>query len=149
MLNLITRNPGRNYTEVPASFQLFDEMVDRWFNQPAAARPWAPAVDIVENEQELVLSADLPGIKMEAVEVKIDDGTLTISGERSFQNEGKKDGVHRLERSYGSFRRAFTLPESVDVTNVQANLKDGVLSVKLPKKEIAKPRTVKVEVAAS
>jgi HSP20 family protein len=149
MLNLITRQPAQGYVDFPASVQLLDEMVDRWFNQPAAARPWAPAVDVIENDQELVLSADLPGIKMENVEVKIEDGTLTLSGSRKFESESKKDGYHRLERSFGSFRRAFSLPDSVDVEKVQAAMKDGVLTVRLPKKDIARPRTVKVEVSAS
>ena len=106
-------------------------------------------MDVIENDQELVLSADLPGIKMENVEVKIEDGTLTLSGSRTLETESKKDGYHRLERSFGSFRRAFTLPDSVDVAKVQAAMKDGVLTVKLPKKDIARPRTVKVEVSAS
>jgi HSP20 family protein len=147
MTSLINRRPGAGYEDVPTVFRTLDEMFDRFLTQPAAGRPWAPAVDIVENDKELILSADLPGVKMENIEVKLEDGTLTLSGARRFEGEEKKDGYHRIERSYGSFRRAFALPDSVDPEHVSAKLENGVLRVTLPKKELAQPRTIKVSVA--
>lgn len=148
MLNLINRRSVPGFEDVPSSLNLLDQMLDRFASQPAGARPWGPAVDIVENDKELVVSADLPGVKLEDVEVKIEDGTLTLSGSRKFENEDNKNGYHRIERSYGQFHRAFALPDSVDATKVAAGFDNGVLKVTLPKKEIARPRTVKVEIAS-
>ena len=146
MMSLIGRRQVPGFEDVPATFNLLDQVLDRFVNQPVGARPWGPAVDIVENDKELLLSADLPGVKLEDVEVKIEDGTLTLSGSRKFENEDNKNGYHRIERSYGQFNRAFALPDSVDATKVAANFDSGVLKVTLPKKEIAQPRTVKVEI---
>lgn len=123
---------------------LFEDMVNRFFNEPVSARPWLPAVDIAENENEITLTADIPGVKMDGIEVKVENGTLSISGSREFQKQEEKGGYHRIERSYGSFHRAFTLPDSVDTDKVEANYEDGVLKVVLPKKEVAKPKTVKI-----
>ncbi|GIU74482.1 MAG: heat-shock protein Hsp20 [Bryobacteraceae bacterium] len=125
---------------------LFEDMVNRFFSEPVSARPWYPAVDIAENENEIVLTADIPGVKMEDIELKIENGTLTISGSREFKKEEKEGGYHRIERSYGSFHRAFTLPDTVDTDKIEATYEDGVLKVVLPKKEVAKPKTVKIAV---
>lgn len=146
MMGLISRRQFPGFENVPANWNLLDQVLDRFANQPAGSRPWGPAVDIVENDKELVLAADLPGVKLEEVEVKIEDGTLTLSGSRKFENEDNKNGYHRIERSYGEFHRAFTLPDSVDATKVEAAFENGVLKVTLPKKELARPRTVKVEI---
>ena len=146
MLNLINRREMPGFENLPSTFNLLDQVLDRFANQPAGSRPWGPAVDIVENDKELLLSADLPGVKLEDVEVKIEDGTLTLSGSRKFENEDNKNGYHRIERSYGAFHRAFSLPDSVDATKVAAAFDNGVLKVTLPKKELAQPRTVKVEI---
>jgi HSP20 family protein len=147
MMSLISRRQLPGFEDVPSAFNLLDQVLERFANQPAGSRPWGPAVDIVENDKELLLSADLPGVKLEDVEVKIEDGTLTLSGSRKFENEDNKNGYHRIERSYGEFHRAFALPDSVDATKVEAGLDNGVLKVTLPKKEIARPRTVKVEIS--
>jgi HSP20 family protein len=147
MLSLINRRQAPAFESVPATFNVLDEIFDRFLSQPAGTRPWTPAVDIVENDKELVVSAELPGIKMEDVEVTLEDGTLTLSGSRKFEQVEKKDGYHRIERSYGTFRRAFQLPDSVDAEKVSAALNSGVLVVTLPKKEVARPKTVKVEVS--
>jgi HSP20 family protein len=147
MMSLISRRQFPGFEDVPSTLNLLDQMLDRFNNQPVGSRPWGPAVDIVESDKELVLSADLPGVKLEDVEVKIEDGTLTLSGSRKFENEDNKNGYHRIERSYGEFHRAFALPDSVDATKVAAGFDNGVLKVTLPKKEIARPRTVKVEIA--
>lgn len=141
----------RNFPEfddLPNTLRDFQNTVARLVNEPNGARPWSPAVDIFETENEVVLKADLPGANAKDVEVKIENGTLTLRGERKFENEAKDKGYHRLERSYGSFARSFTLPETVDAEKVKAEFKAGVLNVIIPKKEIAKPRTIQVQVAA-
>ena len=131
---------------LPASFRNFEDVVARMLNEPRGARPWSPSVDIFETENELVLKADLPDVKLEDIEVRVENQTLTVRGERKFQKEEAAKGYHRMERSYGTFERSFTVPTSVDAEKVAADYKNGVLTVKLPKKEAAKPRQVKIEV---
>lgn len=129
-----------------AGLKAFEDKISRMFAEPNG-RPWVPAVDILENENELVVKADVPDVKFEDIDVKIENGTLTLRGERKFEKQpAEKGGWHRLERSYGSFERSFTLPETVDPENVKADYKNGTLTVTLGKKEIAKPRQIKVEV---
>jgi HSP20 family protein len=109
---------------------------------------WAPPVDIFETENhDLVVRAELPGINREAVEVSVENNTLVIKGEKKFDNEVKEESYRRIERTYGAFHRSFTLPNTVDTAKVTADFKNGVLTVKLPFREDAKPRTVNVEVA--
>jgi HSP20 family protein len=103
-------------------------------------------VDIFETENELLLKADLPGVDMKNIDIHLENGTLALRGERKYENETKEGGFHRVERSYGSFARYFTLPETVDPEHVNADYKNGVLTVTLPKKELAKPRQIKVQV---
>lgn len=129
-----------------AGLSLFEDTLNRFFSEPAAARPWSPAVDISENENALLVSADIPGVKMEDIEIKLEHGTLTLSGSREFKKQEEKGGYHRIERSYGTFQRAFSLPDTVDTDKVEAAFDNGVLTITLPKKEVAKPRTIKVAV---
>jgi HSP20 family protein len=129
----------------PRSLRLWDEPFAKFFGDPAV-RPWTPAVDIVETEHELMFRADLPGMKQEDIEVHIENGTLTIKGARKFEQEEKEKGYHRIERSYGTFMRAFTLPETVDPEKAKATYKDGVLQIVFARTEAAKPRSVKVNV---
>jgi HSP20 family protein len=140
-------NPFLELETVPSTLREFQETVSRLMNEPNGVRPWTPAVDILETEDALKLRADLPGVDMNAIDVRLENGTLTLKGERKFENEEKGKGYHRIERAYGSFARSFTLPESMDVEKVKADYKNGVLTVTVPKKEVAKPRTVKVEVS--
>jgi HSP20 family protein len=105
-----------------------------------------PAVDIYEGEKEITLKAELPGIDKKDVHVDINDGVITLRGERKIEKENKKENYHRVERSYGIFNRSFTLPTTVDPGKVKANYKDGVLSVTLPRKEEAKPKSIPVGV---
>jgi HSP20 family protein len=119
--------------------------VSRLFSEPAS-RPWTPSVDIFETENDLVLKADLPDIDPKAIEIQIENETLTLKGERKFEQQNGK-GYHRLERSYGSFVRAFSLPDTVDPENVKADYKAGVLTITLAKKEVAKPRSIKIDVS--
>ena len=127
----------------------FEDTMNRLFVEPNG-RPWVPPVDIRETENELVVKADVPDMKFEDIDVHMEDGTLTLRGERKFeQNADGKDngGWHRVERSYGTFERVFTLPDSVNPEGVKADYKNGTLTITLPKKEIAKPRQVKVQVS--
>ena len=107
---------------------------------------WAPLVDIAEDEKEYVIKAELPEVTKDDVKVNLQEGVLTISGERKFEKEEKGKKYHRVERAYGSFARSFSLPEDADGTKVQAEFKDGVLKVHLPKSEKAKPKSVEVKV---
>ena len=109
---------------------------------------WTPSVDIYEADGALVLKADLPEMRREDIDVTVENNTLTIRGERKHDHEIKQENFHRVERTYGTFVRQFSLPPTVDSAKIAAEYKDGVLSVKLPVREEAKPRTVKVEVAA-
>jgi HSP20 family protein len=109
---------------------------------------WTPAVDIYEAEGSLVLKAELPDLRREDIDVNIENHTLTIRGERKLDNEVKQESFHRIERAYGTFVRQFTLPPTLDATKIAAEYKNGVLTVTLPVREEAKPRSVKVEVAA-
>lgn len=133
--------------EFSAPLRLFQDAVNRLFSEPVATRPWAPAVDIKENENELVLKADLPDIELKDVDIQIEHDTLTLRGERKFEKADKGEGYHRIERSYGQFVRCFSLPDTVDTEQVKADYKRGVLTVTLAKKEVAKPRSIKVQVA--
>jgi HSP20 family protein len=108
---------------------------------------WTPSVDIIEDEKEWLVKADLPEVNKENVKLTVENGVLTITGERKFDKEEKDKKYHRIERSYGSFLRSFTLPDTADGTKVSAEFKDGVLKVHLPKSEKAAPRTVEVKVA--
>ncbi len=107
---------------------------------------WAPSVDIVEDEKEWLVKADLPEVKKEDVKVTVEDGVLTVAGERRFEKEEKDKKYHRIERSYGNFLRSFALPDAADAGKVTAEFKDGVLRVHLPKTEKAKPQAVEVKV---
>jgi len=140
-------DPFRDVMDFPSGLRLFQDTVARMLNEPRSMRPWTPAVDIFETENELILKADLPGVDMNDVSVEIENGTLTLKGERKFETDQKEVGYHRLERSYGSFARYFSVPDSVDTEKVRADYSKGVLTVTLPKKEVAKPRNIKVEVA--
>jgi HSP20 family protein len=112
-----------------------------------STRPWAPAVDIFENENNIVLKAELPGVDPKDVEVRVEDNTLYLKGERKFEKETKEENYHRVERSYGSFARSFALPSSIDAEKVAADYKDGLLTLTLPKREEAKPKTIKINVS--
>jgi HSP20 family protein len=108
---------------------------------------WAPSVDIVEDDKEWLVKADLPEVKKEDVKVTVEHGVLTITGERKLEKEEKDKKYHRMERSYGSFLRSFTLPDAADATKVNAEFKDGLLKVHLPKSEKAQPKAVEVKVS--
>ena len=107
---------------------------------------WSPSVDISEDDKEFLVKAELPDVKREDIKVNVENGVLTITGERKFEKEEKGKKYHRIERSYGSFTRSFTLPEVVKADKVAAEFKDGLLHVRLPKDESAKPKNIAVNV---
>ncbi len=106
---------------------------------------WCPAVDVSEDDKEILVSADLPGIDPKQVEITVRDNILSLNGERKAEKEEKGESYHRVERSYGSFSRSFALPSSVDEAKVSAEYQDGVLRIHLPKREEAKPRKILVK----
>ena len=109
---------------------------------------WTPAVDIFETENhDLVLKAELPGMTREEIEVTVENGALVLKGQKKFDTDVKEEHYRRVERTYGQFHRSFTLPNTVDTSKVAADYKSGILTVKLPFREEAKPRTINVEVA--
>ncbi len=118
----------------------------RTSNERAEMAAWVPAVDILEEKEAVKLTAELPGMKKEDVKIGIEDGVLTIKGERKFSEERNRDNYYRIERSYGSFSRSFTLPPTVEADKIKANMKDGILELYLPKKEEAKPKEIEIKV---
>ena len=112
----------------------------------AATGDWAPRVDIAETDKEFVIKAEIPEVKKEDVKVAVDNGILTIQGERKQEKEEKGKKFHRVERCYGSFTRSFTLPNNVNETKIKASFKDGMLSLQIPKAEEAKPKAIEIKV---
>ena len=107
---------------------------------------WTPSVDIAETQGEYLIKAEIPDVKKEDVKVTVEDGVLTIQGERKQEKEEKGIKYHRIERSYGSFARTFSLPDVIEADKVKAEFKDGVLNLHLPKSEKAKPKAIEVKV---
>jgi len=132
--------------------RLFNEFMGRslrQFDEETAALGWTPAVNILEKIDGIVITADLPGLKAEDVEVTVDNGVLTIKGERTLEEAAEGENYHRVERTYGSFERSFSIPSSVDPGKVEARFVNGEMTITLPKREESKPRSVKVKVATS
>lgn len=124
--------------------RLFEDMSGSKEEKDLMTRAWAPSVDIYENENEVVLCAEIPGVEEKDVEIKVEDNNLIIKGERKFEKEAKEENYHRIERSYGSFFRSFALPSYIDQDKIEAEHENGVLRVRMPKKAELKPRTVKI-----
>ncbi len=130
--------------------RIFDEALrgqrgadeDDW----ALGGAWAPAVDIYEQGDNIVLKAEVPGIEAKDVDIRVENNVLTLRGERKFESELMREDCHRVEREYGTFSRSFTLPNVVDTDKIKADYKDGVLQVTLPQKEEAKPKQISIAV---
>jgi HSP20 family protein len=145
-MQLVNWNPFREMDDLLARFQ-------RGFGRSLAnngedlpATMLAPAVDISETPKEYIIKAEMPGLKKEEVKVSVQNGVLTISGERKSETERKDEKYHRVERSYGSFMRSFALPEDVVAERVTAESKDGILTVCVPRSEAPKPKSVEIKV---
>ena len=123
-----------------------NRMFDAAFSgEPLASAAWVPAIDVFETaDKDVVVKVDLPDVKREDIKVTFENNILSIEGERKFVSDESREQYHRLERGYGAFRRSFTLPTSVDAARVEAAYQDGVLTVKLPRREEARPRQIKV-----
>ena len=116
-----------------------------WNGEPLASGAWLPPVDIAETaEKDIILKAELPEMKREDIKVSFENNTLTLEGERTFKRDEQGEKYHRVERGYGSFRRSFTMPANVDPSRVEADYKDGVLTVKLPRREESRPRQIQI-----
>ena len=144
-MNLVKWDPWRE----------IDDMFDRYTRADGPPRggheivrtgDWAPRVDIAETDAEFVIKAEVPEVKKEDVKVTVDNGVLTVTGERKQEKEEKGKKFHRVERYYGSFSRSFTLPDNVDKTKVKATFKDGMLTLALPKTEEVKAKAIEVTV---
>jgi HSP20 family protein len=149
-MNAITRwDPFRNLSAL-------QEQVNRLFEgslptqgDNSALTTWAPAVDIYETENELVLKADLPDINEKDLDVRVENNMLTIHGERKFEQKVKEENYLRIERSYGSFSRSFSLPNTINMESIKAEYKNGTLTVEMPKRAESKPKQVKINVSNS
>ncbi len=128
--------------------RLFDDFFSGW---PERRRgllegEWAPSVDVAETDEDIVVTAELPGVKQDDVEISVVDDVLTIKGEKKEEKEVKEKNYHRIERSYGSFQRSLSLPVGVQSDKAKATYKDGVLKVTIPKSEEARPKQIKINV---
>jgi HSP20 family protein len=155
-MSLIRWNPNREIDRWPSDFfgvqreinRLFDDFfrggtqADESFNSSY----WTPAVDISERDTEYVVKMELPGVNKDDVKINLESNILTIKGEKRQEKEEKEKNLHRVERSYGSFQRSFTLPTSVKSDKIDAVFKDGILSITLPKQEEVKPKQIEVKV---
>ena len=110
----------------------------------SATTTWSPAVDIFETENEIMVKAELPGIERKDITLNLDNNVLTVKGERKFEKETRQENYHRIERSYGGFSRAFSIPAIVDDEKIRADYKDGILTIALPKKEQVKPKQIRI-----
>lgn len=149
MNTLTTFNPFRELDEVQSRLSTFFGGFPIRFptNGKVLTMPdWSPLVDITEDDHEYLFKADLPEMKKDDVKVTVENGILSISGERKTEKEEKKRKFHRLERFFGSFQRTFTVPEDADTTKIMAEFRDGVLHVRLPKMATAKPKPIEVKI---
>ncbi len=150
MSSIMRWDPFRTLTTLQDEVnRLFDGNLGRTSREASTLSAWAPAVDIVENEKELVLKADLPDLNEKDIDVRIENNMLTFSGERKYEKDVKEDNFLRVERAYGSFSRSFSLPNTVNTEAIKAEYKNGVLTVRVPKREEARPKQVKVAVSGN
>ena len=148
-MTVLTRwDPYREFSSVQDRLnRLFNASFSEGRDESLATSSFAPAVDVYEDEHNVTLKIEVPGIDEKDIDVRIENNTLTVHGERKFEKEEKDKKYHRIERSYGNFLRSFTLPDAADGSKVIAEFKDGVLKVHLPKSEKAKPKAVEVKMA--
>ena len=150
-MNTITRwEPFRGLSTLHDQMnRLFEDTLYRGRSDESALTTWAPAVDIYETENALVVKADLPDVNEKDLDIQVENNILTIRGERKFERDVKEDNYLRVERAYGSFSRSFSLGNTVNTEAIKAEYHDGVLTLTIPKREEAKPKQIKVSVAAA
>lgn len=150
-MSIMRWRPGRELATIRDEMnRLFDEFFSG-FPFPERRRglmegEWAPTVDVAETDENIVVTAELPGVKQNDVEISVVNDVLTLKGEKKEEKEIKKENYHRIERSYGSFQRSITLPTGVQADKAKATYKDGVLTITIPKVEEAKPKSIKINV---
>ncbi|PIE34169.1 molecular chaperone [candidate division KSB3 bacterium] len=141
------RRRGSLVNELTGMQQEMNRLFDEFFGERRAEMAegtWIPAVDVSETESEIALRAELPGMTHGDIELNVQDNTLTLKGEKKLNAKDHGENFHRIERSYGSFTRSFTLPCDVNLEAVKATFKDGILTVTLPKSEVAKPKKIQI-----
>src|SRR5579872_281561 len=150
-MNTITRwDPTRGTTSLQDQVnRLLEDTLNRGLANQADLATWAPAVDIYETEGELVVKADLPDLQEKDIDVRVENNTLTIRGERKFEKEVNQDNYLRVERAYGSFTRSFSLPNTVKTEGVRAEYRNGALIVRMAKREESKAKQVKINVSGN
>jgi len=150
-MNTITRwEPSRGVTSLQDQVnRLFEDNFTRGRSGQADLATWAPAVDIYETESELVVKADLPDLQEKDIDVRVENNTLTIRGERKFDNDVKEENYLRVERVYGLFTRSFSLPNTVKTDGVRAEYRNGVLRVHMAKREESKSKQIKISVTGN
>lgn len=143
---MLTRwNPMRHFEQMER--QLLRPFFDQWEGEPRTSstmRGWIPAVDVEESTDEFFVRAEIPGVNPDDVTIDYENGLLTLRGERRFESEREDRQYHRIERAYGSFTRSFVLPATVDAERAEASFQDGVLELRMPKREEAKPRRIPI-----
>jgi HSP20 family protein len=125
--------------------RLIDETFSRIWKEDMAQGVWSPAVDILERGDEVVLKADLPGVTQNEIDIRVEEGTVTIQGERKFVKESSEENYVQIERPYGTFRRTFSIPRTIDQESIKASYKDGVLRIILPRRQEIQPKQIVVE----
>ena len=146
-MNLVKLNPWRE-------MDTFSDRVNRlfggtfspavWLSEEPGLRNWRPVVDIYDHDEKIVIKAELPGVDKKDIHIDVKDGVLTLSGERSYENEVKEENYHLKERAWGEFHRSFSLPEGMDHDKISADYKDGVLKMEIPKPEEKKPKKISI-----
>ncbi|MEO5857975.1 MAG: Hsp20/alpha crystallin family protein [Pyrinomonadaceae bacterium] len=149
-MNLITYDPFRELRSLQDEVnRVFSSNLSRSGETGLGRGAWNPSVDIFGNKDQIVLEAELPGLSPDDVNISIENNVLTIHGERRFEKKDEGDNFHRVERSYGSFTRSFTLPPAVSSENVIANFENGILRLELAKREEAKPRRIEIKAGSA
>ena len=143
-MSLIRWDPFREFNALPVRFGNF---FSKDWEGPLSTTAWNPLADIFENDNEVVVKAELPGMNANDIEVRLENNVLVLKGERRFEKETKEENYHRVEREYGTFSRTFALPTAVNGDKVTAEYKDGVLKIVMPKKEETKPKSIKIAAA--
>ena len=149
-MNLVRWSPFRDMSILQNQMnRLFESTLHSWPGDTEGTVAWAPAADIYETDNDLVLEADLPGIDPKQIDIRVENNVLMVRGERSFEQKVNKENFHRVERSYGVFSRSFNLSTAVDPDKIRATYKNGVLNITLPKAEQAKPRRIQIAATAA
>lgn len=148
-MSIVRWNPARELLGMQNEMnRLLNNFFDRDFFETSYRRGlWEPAVDISESMEDFFVTADLPGLSKDDVKISYEDGVITIKGEKKQEKEEKDKNYHRVERSYGMFERSFRLPSRIDVNKIEARFKDGVLNLRLPKTEEARPKEIPIKIS--